>query len=68
MPDLFDNPIGLDGFDFVEFAAPDPNVLVAVFESLGFQAVAHHRSKQVTLYRQGGINLVVNEEPGSQAR
>jgi 4-hydroxyphenylpyruvate dioxygenase len=68
MPDLFDNPIGLDGFDFVEFAAPDPKVLVAVFESLGFGAVAHHRSKAVTLYRQGGINLVVNQEPASPAQ
>ena len=57
MPDLFDNPIGLDGFDFVEFAAPDPKALVAVLESLGFQAVAHHRSKAVTLYRQGAISI-----------
>ena len=67
MPDLLDNPIGLDGFDFVEFAAPDPTVLETVFESLGFQAVANHRSKDVTLYRQGGISLIINGEPGSPA-
>lgn len=62
-----DNPIGLDGFEFVEFAAPDPAVLDAVFTSLGFRAVADHRSKAVTLYRQGGINFIVNREPDSLA-
>ena len=67
MPDIFDNPIGLDGFEFVEFAAPDATLLDAVFRSLGFQPVADHRSKAVTLYRQAGINFIVNREPKSLA-
>ncbi len=67
MPDLFENPIGLHGFEFVEFAAPDPAVLERVFASLGFTAVAEHRSKAVTLYRQGGINFILNREPRSLA-
>ena len=67
MADLFENPMGLDGFEFVEFAAPRPGVLEPVFEALGFEAVARHRSKQVTLYRQGGINFVLNQEPASHA-
>lgn len=67
MTDLIKNPIGLDGFEFVEFAAPDPAVLEAVFASLGFTAVARHRSKAVTLYRQGGINFILNSEPKSLA-
>ena len=67
MPDLFENPMGLDGFEFVEFASPEPGVLEPVFEMLGFTAVAKHRSKDVTLYRQGGINFILNNEPGSPA-
>ena len=67
MTDLFENPIGLDGFEFVEFAAPDPQVLDRVFRVLGFEAVARHRSKDVTLYRQGAINFIVNNEPKSPA-
>ena len=67
MADLFDNPMGLDGFEFVEFAAPRPGVLEPVFEALGFEAVAKHRSKQVKLFRQGGINFVLNQEPASHA-
>jgi 4-hydroxyphenylpyruvate dioxygenase len=60
------NPMGLDGFEFVEFAAPDPTVLERAFTLLGFEAVAKHRSKDVTLYRQGGINFILNREPHSQ--
>ncbi len=67
MADLFENPMGLDGFEFVEFASPTPGILEPVFELLGFEAVARHRSKQVTLYRQGGINFILNEEPKSVA-
>jgi 4-hydroxyphenylpyruvate dioxygenase len=67
MPDLFENPMGLDGFEFVEFASPEPGVLEPVFHALGFEAVARHRSKKVTLYRQGGINFILNEEPKSHA-
>ncbi len=67
MADLFDNPMGLDGFEFVEFAAPDPSVVHDTFELLGFTAVAKHRSKDVTLYRQGGINFILNAEKKSVA-
>ncbi len=67
MSDVSDNPMGLDGFEFVEFASPEPGVLEPVFHVLGFAAVARHRSKNVTLYRQGDINFILNEEPDSQA-
>jgi 4-hydroxyphenylpyruvate dioxygenase len=61
------NPMGTDGFEFVEFAAPDPAALNAVFAALGFTAVARHRSKNVTLWRQGDVNFLVNAEPESFA-
>ena len=67
MTDLFDNPMGLDGFEFVEFASPKPGLLEPVFDKLGFSAIAEHRSKKVKLYRQGGINFILNEEPRSHA-
>ncbi|QJE02228.1 4-hydroxyphenylpyruvate dioxygenase [Massilia forsythiae] len=67
MADLFDNPMGLMGFEFVEFASPTPGVLEPVFEALGFTRVAVHRSKDVSLYRQGGINFIINNEPKSAA-
>jgi 4-hydroxyphenylpyruvate dioxygenase len=67
MADLFDNPIGLDGFEFVEFCAPEKGVLEPVFASMGFTHVANHRSKDVQLWRQGGINLIANYEPKSAA-
>jgi len=65
MTDLFDNPMGLNGFEFVEFASPEPGMLEPVFEMLGFTEVARHRSKDVTLWRQGGINFIINSEPKS---
>jgi 4-hydroxyphenylpyruvate dioxygenase len=67
MADLFDNPMGLRGFEFVEFASPTPGVLEPLFERMGFALVARHRSKDVLLYRQGDINFVVNREPRSLA-
>jgi len=67
MADLFDNPMGLDGFEFVEFASPTAGVLEGMFEALGFTKVAVHRSKDVALYRQGEINFIVNNEPHSVA-
>lgn len=67
MPDLFDNPMGLMGFEFVEFASPEPGLLESVFSTMGFSKVAQHRSKQVTLYRQGDINFIINHEPRSAA-
>jgi 4-hydroxyphenylpyruvate dioxygenase len=65
---LFENPMGTDGFEFVEYAAPDPKALGALFERMGFTAVARHRSKDVTLYRQGDVNFIVNAEPSSFAQ
>lgn len=67
MPDLFENPMGLRGFEFVEFASPTPNTLEPLFEKLGFTLVARHRSKDVVLYRQGEINFIVNRERKSPA-
>jgi 4-hydroxyphenylpyruvate dioxygenase len=67
MADLFDNPMGLCGFEFVEFASPTPNELEPLLEKLGFTLVARHRSKDVVLFRQGGINFIVNREPRSLA-
>ena len=65
--DLFDNPAGLDGFEFLEFTAPEKGLLEPVFEAMGFSHVANHRSKDVQLWRQGGINLITNYEPDSPA-
>jgi 4-hydroxyphenylpyruvate dioxygenase len=61
------NPMGLDGFEFVEFAAPQSGVLESVFDIMGFTHVANHRSKAVKLYRQGHINFIINSEPRSLA-
>src|SRR5579864_4814154 len=66
--DLWDNPMGTDGFEFVEYTAPDTAALGRIFESMGFTAVARHRSKKVTLYRQGDVNFIVNAEPESFAQ
>ncbi|WP_417545667.1 4-hydroxyphenylpyruvate dioxygenase [Marinobacter sp.] len=67
MTDLFDNPMGLMGFEFIEFASPTPNVLEPLFAMMGFSKVANHRSKNASLYRQGEINLILNSEPKSAA-
>ncbi len=67
MADLFDNPLGLDGFEFVEFCAPEKGLLEPVFAAMGFARIARHRSKDVELWRQGGINLIANYEPRSPA-
>ena len=67
MADLFDNPMGLCGFEFVEFASPTPGLLEPLFEKMGFTLVAKHRSKNVLLYRQNEINFIVNNEPRSEA-
>jgi 4-hydroxyphenylpyruvate dioxygenase len=63
MADLFDNPMGTDGFEFVEYTAPDPELLRRLFARMGFPVSARHRSKNVTLHRQGDINFVINAEP-----
>jgi 4-hydroxyphenylpyruvate dioxygenase len=62
-----DNPMGTNGFEFVEFAHPEPAQLHALFQQMGFTAVAKHRSRATTLYRQGDVNYLVSETPGSQA-
>ncbi len=66
--DVPKNVMGTDGFEFVEYAAPDPATLARLFESLGFVAVARHRSKDVTLFRQGDVNFIINAEPDSFAQ
>ena len=65
--DLYDNPLGTDGFEFIEFTSPDPKVLRRLFESMGFTAVSRHRSKNVLHYRQGQINFILNMEPRGPA-
>ena len=64
----WDNPMGTAGFEFIEYAAPDPAAMGAVFEQMGFRAIARHRHKDVLLYRQGEINFIVNAEPDSFAQ
>ena len=64
----WENPMGTDGFEFIEYAAPDPVAMGKVFESMGFKPVARHRHKNVTLYRQGDINFIINAEPDSFAQ
>jgi 4-hydroxyphenylpyruvate dioxygenase len=65
--DLFDNPLGTDGFEFVEFTSPEPEKLKALFEKMGFTATDRHRSKNVLRFRQGDINFILNMEPNGQA-
>jgi 4-hydroxyphenylpyruvate dioxygenase len=62
------NPMGTDGLEFVEFAHPQPDKLASLFATMGFSPVARHRAKDVTLWRQGEINFVVNAEPESFAQ
>jgi 4-hydroxyphenylpyruvate dioxygenase len=68
MAERWENPMGTDGFEFIEYAAPDPREMGSLFERLGFKAIARHRHKDVLLYRQGGINFIVNAEPDSFAQ
>jgi 4-hydroxyphenylpyruvate dioxygenase len=64
--DLFENPLGTDGFEFVEFTSPEPERLKGLFELMGFTAVSKHRSKNVLRFRQGDINFILNMEPAGQ--
>jgi 4-hydroxyphenylpyruvate dioxygenase len=59
------NPMGTDGFEFVEYAHPEPQALHDLFRAVGFTAGARHRTKAITVYRQGDVNYLVNEEPGT---
>jgi 4-hydroxyphenylpyruvate dioxygenase len=65
---VWENPLGTDGFEFVEYTAPDTAQLGRLFEQMGFSRVARHRSKDVSLYRQGNVNFIVNAEPNSLAQ
>ncbi|MEL6549716.1 MAG: 4-hydroxyphenylpyruvate dioxygenase [Pseudomonadota bacterium] len=62
-----DNPAGTDGFEFVEFAHPDPDELRAIFRAMGYQHTATHKAKAIELWQQGDITYVINAEPGSHA-
>ncbi|MBE7942394.1 MULTISPECIES: 4-hydroxyphenylpyruvate dioxygenase [Ramlibacter] len=64
----WENPMGTDGFEFIEYAAPDPQAMGELFLRMGFRPIARHRHKNVVLYRQGGINFIVNAEPDSFAQ
>jgi 4-hydroxyphenylpyruvate dioxygenase len=57
------NPLGIDGIEFIEYATSQPQAFGSVLESMGFVPVARHRSREVTLYRQGSMNLIVNSHP-----
>ena len=61
------NPVGLDGIEFLEFATPDPEKLEKVFYSFGFKKIGQHKTKNVQLYRQGDINFIINNEKHSFA-
>src|SRR5947209_18907761 len=62
-----DNPMGTDGFEFVEYTAPDTALLRELFTKMGFPAVARHKRKDLTLHRQGDINFIITAEPASYA-
>lgn len=63
----WENPMGTAGFEFVEFASPEPEKLEKLFNTLGFTHIANHKSKNVKLFRQGSINFILNAQPGSYA-
>jgi 4-hydroxyphenylpyruvate dioxygenase len=64
----WENPMGTDGFEFIEYAAPDPRAMGELFERMGFKPIARHRHKNVVLYRQCGINVILSAEPDSFAQ
>src|SRR5678815_1862588 len=67
-PTTFENPMGIDGFEFVEFAAPDADsrkALRELFKRMGFSPVLRHKSRAITVFRQGGVNFLLNAEPVS---
>jgi len=59
------NPLGIAGIEFIEYATSQPLALGSLLEQMGFMATARHRSREVTLYRQGTMNIIVNADPGS---
>ncbi len=66
MPEISENPVGTDGFEFVEFTSLEPDHLAAHFKAMGFTAVARHRSKNILRFKQGDINFLLNMEPAGQ--
>ena len=62
------NPIGMDGIEYIEFATSKPQALGGILERMGFRLVARHRSREIELYRQGSMNLVVNSHPADIPR
>lgn len=66
MADLFENPLGTDGFSFVEYTG-EPELLDKLFRDFGFTPIAQHKSRDVVLYRQGGVNFLLNKETSGQA-
>ena len=62
------NPLGIDGIEFIEFATSRPHALGGVLETLGFKPIARHRSREVELYRQGTMNIIVNAQPADVPR
>jgi 4-hydroxyphenylpyruvate dioxygenase len=68
-PTTFDNPMGINGFEFVEFAAPagQADLLRGLFARMGFSAVLHHKHRPITVFRQGGVNFLLNEDPNGFA-
>ena len=67
MADLFENPLGTDGFEFVEFTSPEPGKLEELFKLLGFTPVAKHKTKNITRFKQGDVTFLVNREDAGQA-
>ena len=67
MADLFENPLGTDGFEFVEYTGPDPDALEKLFRAMGFAAVSKHKSRDITRFKQGDINFLLNREKTGQA-
>ena len=67
MTDAIDNPLGVDGFEFVEFTSPDPDRMVGLLERLGFTAYAKHPTRDIVRYKQGDITMLVNREATGQA-
>jgi len=65
MADLFENPMGTDGFEFVEYAHENAEALDVLFKNLGFKKTAQHKTKNIALYQQGGINYLLNCEPAA---
>ncbi|MBL1276397.1 MAG: 4-hydroxyphenylpyruvate dioxygenase [Ectothiorhodospiraceae bacterium] len=68
MNNHYDNPMGTDGFEFIEYTAENTHLLSELFTNMGFTLSAHHRSKNVELFQQGDTNFIINHEPNSYAK